>query len=123
MLQRIGGLPEGVLGMRVVGRLSAADYESELEPAVNAVVASGRKVRLLLELGETYQGIDPGAVVADLGFGSEHFRAFDRMAIVTDVDWVRHGVTLFGPMMPGEIRVFGNAERDGATAWIAADLD
>ena len=77
MLQRIGGLPEGVLGMRVVGRLSAADYESELEPAVNAVVASGRKVRLLLELGETYQGIDPGAVVADLGFGSEHFRAFD----------------------------------------------
>ena len=122
MLARIDGLPEGVIGLRVVGRLSADDYKTELEPAVNAVVADGRKVRLLLELGSAYDGIDPGAVAADLGFGSEHFRAFERMAVVTDIDWIRAGAGLFGPLMPGELKVYGTGELDAAKNWIGEGL-
>ena len=122
MLARIEGLPQGVIGLRVVGRLTGDDYKTELEPAVNAVVADGRKVRLLLELGGAYEGIDPGAVAADMGFGSEHFKAFERLAVVTDIDWIRGGAGLFGPLMPGELRVFGTAELGAAKAWIGEGL-
>ena len=123
MLARIDGLPDGVIGLRVVGRLTADDYKTELEPAVNAVVAAGRKVRLLLELGRSYEGIDPGAMAADLGFGSEHFRAFERLAVVTDIDWIRGGAGLFGPLMPGEVRVFAVGELEAAKTWIGEGLD
>ena len=42
-----------------------------------------------------------------------------RFALVTDKDWVRRGVAVFGWVSPGEMRVFADGERDQAAAWLA----
>ena len=41
-----------------------------------------------------------------------------RMALVTDKDWIRHGVSAFGWLSPGELRVFEPGEREAAIAWL-----
>jgi hypothetical protein len=41
------------------------------------------------------------------------------MALVTDVEWVRHLTALFGWMSPGELKLFGLDQLDEATAWVA----
>jgi hypothetical protein len=41
------------------------------------------------------------------------------MALVTDVDWMRHGTDWFGWMVPGEVKHFALAERAAAIAWAA----
>ena len=41
-------------------------------------------------------------------------------AVVTDIEWVDHMITLFGWMTPGEVRHFPLAQRDEAIAWAAA---
>ena len=45
MLEIIGGLPQGVLGVRAKGRISAADYEQVLIPAVEAALKHQDKIR------------------------------------------------------------------------------
>ncbi len=41
------------------------------------------------------------------------------MALVTDIDWIRHLAALFGWMTPGELKVFGDSELMQAKEWTA----
>jgi hypothetical protein len=118
MLEPIDDLPDGVLGFEAHGELHASDYKEVLLPAVNAVLAAGEKVRIVLVF-ETFDGISGGAMWADLKMGMEHLTGWKRIALVTDVDWMRHLTSLFGWMTPGELRQFPVAERDQAIAWAA----
>ena len=51
--------------------------------------------------------------------GLKHRSSWQRMALVTDKDWVRHGASAFGWLAPGELRLFEPSERDDARAWLA----
>ena len=48
-----------------------------------------------------------------------HRSSWQRMALVTDKDWVRQGVSAFGWLAPGELRLFEPSEREAAQAWLA----
>ena len=41
------------------------------------------------------------------------------MAVVSDLGWIRISMRLFGPLIPGEARVFHLAEASAAREWIA----
>jgi hypothetical protein len=45
--------------------------------------------------------------------------AWERIAVVTDVDWIRMATKAFGFAMPGEVRVFSNAELGAARDWLS----
>jgi hypothetical protein len=120
VFERIEGLPGGVVGLRAVGRVTGDDYRNVLVPAVDEATAGGRKARLLLDLGEGFEGYDASAMTADAGVGLEHFRSFERVAVVTDTDWIRRAIHLFGPLIPGEVRVFPVADEARAREWVAS---
>jgi hypothetical protein len=50
----------------------------------------------------------------------ELFRAWKRIALVTDIEWMERVTALFGWMTPGEVKHFPLAQRDEAVAWAAA---
>jgi hypothetical protein len=95
------------------------DYRDVLLPAVEATLATGAKVRIVLVF-ESFDGVSGGAVGQDLKMGIEHLTGWKRIAVVTDVDWMRHLISLFGWMTPGEVRVFPLVERADAVSWAAA---
>jgi SpoIIAA-like len=119
MIEPVEGLPPGVIGLRASGKVTAEDYKSVLAPTLDEALAGGGKLRLVYELGADYEGFESGGVWQDLRLGATHFNAFERMALVTDVDWMRHAANALGFLMPGEIKVFPLAERDAAAAWAA----
>jgi hypothetical protein len=119
MIEPLDGLPPGVLGLRASGQVSAQDYERVLAPAVERALADGGMVRLVYELGADYEGLEAGGVWQDLRMGASHFNSFERIALVTDVEWLRHAAGALGFLMPGEVRVFGLGERDAVAAWAA----
>jgi SpoIIAA-like len=41
----------------------------------------------------------------------KHRSSWQRMALVTDKDWVRHGASALGWLAPGELRLFEPSER------------
>jgi len=49
----------------------------------------------------------------------KHRGLWRRTAIVTDKDWLRHAVSAFGWLSPGELRVYEPDQLDQAVAWAA----
>ncbi len=120
MFELIDGLGDGVVGVRASGKVSSEDYANVLDPAVAKATAGGKKARLLYELGSDFEGYEAGAVFADAKLGMGSFSSFSKIAVVTDTDWIRHAVHLFGPLIPGDVRVFATSESSAARTWIAA---
>jgi hypothetical protein len=118
MLEPLQGLPEGVIGFRAVGELHASDYRDALMPAVEGVLTRGEDLRIVLVF-EEFGGLSSGALWEDLKLGVEHLTHWKRVAVVTDIEWMAHLVSLFGWMSPGEVRRFPLAELDPAIAWAA----
>jgi hypothetical protein len=113
------GLPDDVLGLEAVGKVTEEDYEQVLTPAVEAKIAAHGKVRCVYVLGEEFEGWTFGAMWQDAKLGGSELRKWERIAVVTDTDWIRHAVSGLGWMIPGDVRVFPVAELDAATAWAA----
>ncbi len=119
MVESIPDLPGNVLGFTAKRTLTANDYESIIIPAVEAMFARQGKVRLLYHLGEDFAGIEAAAAWDDAKLGLKHFTGWERLALVSDVDWIRWGVKIFGLAMPAHVRVFHNSELAEAKRWIS----
>lgn len=110
--------PDYVVAVSASGQVDADDYEKILVPAINAVLQSQRRVRVLYDLTPEFTGFSAGAMWDDAKLGLAHWKAWERIAVVTDVDWVAHATRMFAFLMPGLIKVFSNAERTDAEKWI-----
>jgi SpoIIAA-like len=119
MIERLKDFPANVLAFACRGKVTKADYDTVLVPAVNEALKSGHKLRIYYETGDEF-GIEPGAVWEDFKVGMEHLTRWERMAVVTDVDWIKHTMKFFSFMMPGDMRTFARADAAKARAWIAA---
>jgi len=120
MIRVIEGLPETVLGIEAVGRVEASDYETVLDPAVEAHLGRNEKLRLLYVLGEEFEGYAAGAAFEDAKLGIGKWSSWERVAVVTDRDWLHDALRMLGWMFPGDVRAFRLAEREDAVAWLAA---
>jgi hypothetical protein len=120
MIERLTGLPDNVIGFSAHGQITAADYEEHVVPAVEEALMSHEKVRLLYHLGEDFDGFDAGAFWEDARVGLSHLAAWERIALVTDVGWLRGATKAMGFMMPGHVRVFTNAELETARNWVVS---
>lgn len=118
MITVMDGLPEGVLGFSASGTLTADDYTEVLAPALAAATAGGGRIRILLDFAGEFDGIAGAAVWQDLRMGVREWSAWERIALVTDHEWMRDGLTMFAWAVPGEVRAFPRAERDAAVDWL-----
>jgi stage II sporulation SpoAA-like protein len=117
MIQELSDLPAGVIGFEASGRIRAEDYRDVVLPALERAAATG-EVRFVIVMRD-FDGMSGGAVWQDLKVGIEHLRAWKRIALVTDIAWMRDLTGLFGWMTPGETRTFPMAQRDEAIEWAA----
>ena len=120
MLERITDLPDTVLGFKASGELTGDDYRSVLVPAVKAALASQEKLRLLYIHGDDVTGFSAGAAWQDTKVGLGHVTKWEKVAVVSDKEWLRHSVDIFGYLIPGEIKAYSTAEEADARSWIAS---
>jgi hypothetical protein len=118
MIKELGDMPPGVIGFEATGTMRAEDYRDVVLPALERAAVGG-EVRFVVVIPE-FHGMSGGAVWQDLKVGVGHLRAWKRIALVTDIEWMSHLSTLSGLMTPGEIRHFPLAQRAEAIAWAAA---
>jgi hypothetical protein len=118
MIERILDLPDNVLGLTAVGEVTGADYESVIIPAVKDMLKHQQKIRLLYHIGEEFYGFDAKAMWDDAKVGLQHLTAWERIAVVTNVEWIRTAIKVFGFIMPGQVRCFSNWELAEARQWL-----
>jgi hypothetical protein len=116
MIEIIEGLPRNVVGIAVKGRVTMQDCRDVLIPVMEKRLKRHEKIRLYYELGSRF----PGAGWDDLDLGIESASRCERVAIVTDIGWVRLTAKALRFLIPGEIRVFATVQAPEGRAWITA---
>jgi hypothetical protein len=115
-------MPPGTLGFRVSGRLTREDYADGLVPPLREAIRTGKRLRVLYAIGPELH-MEPAAVWEDLKaeveLGIKHRDAWERIAVVTDLDWLRRAFELASWLIPGDTRLFRESELEEAKAWLA----
>ena len=123
MLRRITGMPAGTIGFEAIGEVEDDDWEKAVEPLLRREIADGQKVRLLYLLGPEARGVEGDAMAADTGFRARHAASFERVAVVSDEDWMRPALRALSFLLPGKARGFPVRDLAAAKAWLAEGLD
>jgi hypothetical protein len=118
MIELLKGFPDNVVAITCHGRITREDYDTVLIPAVEKALQSNDKVRLLYDVGADFEGYDAGAAWEDFKVGMEHLSRWERIAVITDVEWIKHAMQLFSFVMPGKIQVYSIADAANARLWI-----
>jgi SpoIIAA-like len=120
MLRRIDDMPAGTLGFEAVGEVEDDDWRDAVEPALRETIAAGSGVRMLYLVGPRSQEVEGDAVGAEARFRARHLSSFDRLAVVSDEDWMRPALAAFSFLLPGRAKAFRTADLATAKEWLAA---
>lgn len=118
MIKLWSDLPDNILGLTAHGEVTAKDYEDTLMPAVEDLLSRYDKIRVIYHVGEDFTGFSTGAMWDDAKLGMSHFTAWERVALVTDVEWLATAAMAIGFLMPTEMKVFPCEHLGSAREWV-----
>ena len=78
---------------------------------------------MLYLLGPEARDVDGDALMADAGFRARHASSFERVAVVSDEDWLRPALGALSFLLPGQAKSFRVHELADAKTWLAARSD
>ncbi|MGZ9897215.1 SpoIIAA family protein [Shewanella gaetbuli] len=116
MLCQIPEIQPGVISLFVSGRLSTADYQTCLQPAICRSRENWQQVCLYIEADVLLEGWEFGSLT---GSGEVQLPQFDALVFVGGPDWVGNAVRLMGPFMQGEVAWFPLSQKQDAIAWVS----
>ena len=117
VIEFIDDLPNGCIGARAIGNLTLDDYSTSIEPLVDSIIEQHAQLRLILHLGDAFDGFGEGAW-GHLTDEIRHVR-FHRGAVVTNDGHISGAVNVLKWTLHGHVRTFHNDEYQNAVHWIA----
>ncbi len=118
MIEVLPDFPGGVVGFRCADHVTRQDYETVLIPALEAASKRHKALCAYCEI-VSLSGMSPGALWDDVKVSMAHRGQVERVAVVTDIDWISHSTRLVAFLFPGDVHVFPLADAAKARAWIA----
>lgn len=108
-----------VLALEAEGKVTGDDYQSLVIPAIETKLRQYKKIRLLYELGHEFSGFDLKAMWEDFKLGLKHWTDFEKIALVSDIQWIRRVTQLIGFILPYPVEVFHNNQLSQAQEWVS----
>jgi hypothetical protein len=123
MLRQIPDMPAGALGFEAIGKFDDDDFEDTVEPVLRREIAAGRAIRMLYLLGPELLEYEGDALADELKFAARHAGSYERVAVVSDQDWLRPALRVLSALVPGQLRAFPLVELPQAKAWVATSTE
>ena len=113
---------KGILVVRPSGPLAADDFRN-LSAAVDPYIAERGKLKGLLVEAPSFPGWDSFAgLIEHFRFVRDHHRDIERVAAVTDDDFLKIAPRIAAHFAHPEIRVFAGADKAQALAWLEGSI-
>lgn len=120
MSAEIGTIADGILTVRITGRLAHPELRAAQHQAA-AILQGESKVRLLV-LADGFQGWERGGDWGDLSFQVENDPFIEKMAIVGEQRWEDLALIFAGKgLRKFPVEYFQSADLARARTWLAAD--
>lgn len=123
MVELLKDFPPHVAAYRASGEVEKEEYEKVVMARVDEVAAAYGKINFIVLLETKMQNYTLPAFLDYLKVSFEHFSKWNRMAIVTDQNWVRTAYEVLSKIVPGEIRGYELAQFEEAKQWVSAPLE
>jgi hypothetical protein len=110
------------LGFEAIGTFDDDDVDVEdiVEPLLRREIAAGRGIRMLYLLGPELLEYDGDALADELKFAARHATSYERVAVVSDQDWLGPALRVLSVLVPGQLRAFPLAQLPQAKGWVGA---
>ena len=119
MIEKMTGLPSNVVGFTASGEVDMKDYQDIVFPEVKKQVDKEHKLNYVFLVDTPLNDFTMGAWISDAWLGLKEAAQWRRVAIVSDVEKIRHFTDKASKWIPGEYRGFPVAELKEAVAWAA----
>jgi hypothetical protein len=117
MIEQLTSPSEKILGFKMSGKLSDADYKIFV-PVIDAAISKQGKVRILAQFHD-FHGWDLHALWDDIKFSTTHCTLLERIALVGEKKWEEWMAKVCKPFTMATIKYFDAANIDAAWAWLA----
>ena len=118
MIQLLPDMPKNVIGLEASGKVTREDYQATVLPQIEQKQRDFDKIRLMYVLGNDFDGYSAGAVWEDASLAFKKPGSWERIAVVSDNEWLGRAMALFSWMMPGEVKLFPISEERQAREWV-----
>ena len=122
MIELIEDLPESTVGFSFHGDVSGSDVDTVLLPAIERAFDQHERIKALLVFGDDFTGSTLEAAWDDTTLGLRYWDGFERLAVVSDVGWLRHGLRAMSLLLPYPVRLFDSDESEQAQRWLSESL-
>ncbi len=106
----------------VVGIMIDSDLDQDLIKDIQAKVldklVDHEEISLFFEIKKGNK-ISFLAFINQMNFNLNHTRSFNKIAVVSDLEWLRNSMFIKNLIMATDIKSFSNEERLDGLAWIA----
>ena len=106
------------IGFELSGVVSGEDYEKILIPAIKKKLQTTQKLNVLYHVTSDFDSYELQAIFDDAKAGFEFLGQWNKIAVVSDINWIINSVKLFAFMMPGSIKTYTNAQLEDAKKWL-----
>ena len=106
------------LVVKATNRLTSEDYEEIFIPQLRQLIDKFGKIRAVLYLDDSFTGWELGAAWDDAVFGIQHRHDFEKVAVVSDKDWVEWATKIGAHFIDGQIATYAPTEFQDAVAWV-----
>jgi hypothetical protein len=121
MVKVLEDIRKDFIGFELSSTVTAEDYEKTLIPAIKEKLKSTQKLKVLYHVSKDFDSYELKAMFDDAKVGFEFWSNWEKIAVVSDVEWIVASVKIFSFMLPGEIRTFSNDELEEAKEWLLKD--
>jgi hypothetical protein len=109
---------DGYIDIKVQGEIKKQDY-IELTQEFNQAVEGKNQVNILCEVNNI-TGLEHGVVTTDFKFGEKEQNKIAKMALVTDIKWLKLLMEILKPFYRDKEKVFGQDQKDAAIEWLTS---
>ncbi len=114
----LDGFPDDVVAVQAKGIITGKAYADKLVPLMDAKLEKHDRIKCMLVVDEQFIAYTGEAAWNDMLLGVRHWNRFERIAVVTDIGWLRMSLRVFTPLVPTEFKLFDLAQLDEARSWI-----
>ncbi len=120
MVREIEGLSAGVIGFHVAGVVDREDYTKKFIPAIEEALQKHAEVNALVVIDADFDHYTWQAVLEDTKIGLMHPLVWGKIAIVTELEWMKKAVKYLRPFAPFKIKTYPSEALEDAKEWVQA---
>ncbi len=120
MFKEIEGLKDGVIGFHVGGVVGKEEYVDKFIPTMEKALQKHDKISAIIVIDDDFDHYTWQAVLEDTKVGFKHPLEWEKIAIVTDVEWMVDVLKYLRLLAPYKVQVFSHDALEEAMKWVQA---